>query len=390
VVFSLIKSFYLLFTRKRKVVLPRVRLGPDRLSRSYSFPYLGITLVPTLKWHSHCNRVISSAFNAAYKVSRIITKTGPSPNVIRQLILTLVLPIITYGWPFWCPPTNLHWEKLESAVCLPLRSCLGLPANTHRLALFVEFGIPSLRLLFREIQLATACRFYRLPQSHLSSELFHDQYYLSQPSQPSTKSRSRINAHSSVKAHSLIKPRSLAKVPRPLWPFGRSVKKLECEWDIQHSDSAVINGTALRRCTLSRQLDLLHKSNFSHLLCNLQPSPCPTAYIRHDPRTTAILRARIRLNRCNVNHSLFRRNLSDTDICPVCPGVTETSQHILFACPAYDSARHSCFNALDGFGCPISLAVLTGDMVSVRSSNRSLALHITATYLIAINTIRHL
>jgi len=381
VLFSLLKSFYLLFTRKRKVVLPQVYLGSDPLPRSFSFPYLGITLVPSLKWHSHCNRVISDAFNAAYKVSRIITPSGPSPTVIRQLVLTIVLPIITYGWPFWCPPSKHHWDKLECAVCLPLRCCLGLPPNTHRLALFVEFGIPSLRLLFREMQLAAACRFSRLPQLHASADLFNDQYrFFLQPAKarPSTKSRSSV------------KKGSLRGTPRSLWPFGCEVKKLECDWDVQHSDSTVINGTLRRRCTLTRQIDILHKSNFSRVLRQLEPSPCPTAYILHDSRAIAVLRARIRLNRNRLNHSLFRRNLADSAACPVCPGVSETGRHVLFDCPAFDSARHLCFNALDGSGCPISFAVLTGDVSSVRASDRPYALRVTADYMTSINAIRPL
>jgi len=91
--FSISKSVYLVFSRRRAPSLPPVLLGPDPLPLSTSFPYLGVTLQPQYKWHSHSNRVISSAFRAAYSVSRIITPRGPSPRVIRQLVIALVLPI---------------------------------------------------------------------------------------------------------------------------------------------------------------------------------------------------------------------------------------------------------------------------------------------------------
>src|SRR6185312_17095449 len=58
----------------------------------------------------------------------------------------LVVPVMSYGWPLWAPPTNVLWRKLESVVCLPLRCCLGLPRSVEKLALLSDFGVvrPSL------------------------------------------------------------------------------------------------------------------------------------------------------------------------------------------------------------------------------------------------------
>lgn len=152
----------------------------------------------------------------------------------------------------------------------------------------------------------------------------------------------------------------------------------------------MIRGSSLRRNTLTRQISLLHQSDFSRVLRQLQPSPCPTAYILNDSRSAAVLRARIRFNRSNLNHSLYRRTLADSPDCLICPGVAETEHHALFDCPAFDFPRHLCFNALSAFGCPISSAVLTGDMSSVRASDRPHALLLTAKFLTAINAIRPL
>ena len=184
VFFSVLKSVYMLFSRKQSTQPARIMLGPAALPRALSFPYLGATLVPKLRWHSHCNRVISGAYKAAHEVSRIIITQGPSPNVIRQLVLSKVLPVITYGWPLWSQPTDRDWAKLECALCLPLR--LSLPPNVHRLAVLVEFGLPNLRLKHEELAISYAHRLSNQPSAHLATQLLVDQYagHSKRPSTP--------------------------------------------------------------------------------------------------------------------------------------------------------------------------------------------------------------
>ena len=75
----------MVFTRKVNSIAPRpLLLGGFLLSSVKRVVYLGFTLTPNLHWHSHCNRIISSASRASHKVSRVISQYGPSPKVIRQ------------------------------------------------------------------------------------------------------------------------------------------------------------------------------------------------------------------------------------------------------------------------------------------------------------------
>ena len=275
--FSLLKSMYMLFSSRRSLPPISILLGSTALPRSLSFPYLGATLQPNLRWHTHCNRVISGAFKAAHEVARIIIAQGPSPRIIRQLALANVLPIITYGWPLWTPPTERHWAKLECAFCLPLRRCLSLPPNVHRLAVLVEFGLPNLRLLHQELAISYAHRLVNQPDGHLARVLLLEQY--ARPIQTSLNH---------------------------LTSFGSYLKQAEARFNFDHSEQIPAFKRSLRSRSLSMQIDQLRKCEYSRILRNVSIHPSPCSYIKLDQRPSAILRARLRLNRNHLNYTKFR------------------------------------------------------------------------------------
>ena len=284
---------------------------------------------------------------------------GPSPNVIRQLVLSKVLPVITYGWPLWSPPTDRHWAKLECALCLPLRRCLSLPPNVHRLAVLVEFGLPNLRLKHEELAISYAHRLSNQPSAHLASQLLVDQYR--RPLQTSLNS---------------------------LTPLGSYLKQVEARWNWDHTLNVPAFKRSLRSRALSMQIDQLRKGVFSRLLRSLSLKPAPCSYIKLEQRPLAILRARLRLNRTHLNYSKFRRNLAESPHCPSCPGTDESAHHALFVCPTFAAARHDCLSMLDAFDCPITFEVLTGDVSSIPPRYRDLALDASAKLLLTINVHR--
>jgi hypothetical protein len=344
------------FSRKRSHPSAIIYVGVSPLPECLRYPYLGATFQSDFRWHSHCNRIISASFKAAFEVSRIITSRGPDPKIIRQLTLAMVLPVITYGWPFWKPPTVRHWAKLEAALCLPLRCCLGLPANVHRLGLFIEFGLPNLHLLHQEYSMTYAHRLSLLPPDRIARRLFYEQYDM------------KVPVSSGV-----------------LTPFGSQVKAIEASWSIDHSSPALTFKRDLRKKALLIQIDELINSHSSRILCQLSLKPLVSSYIMLDSRINAVLRARIRLNRNKLNYNQYRRNLVLSPSCPVCPGVDETVHHVLFDCPTFDAARFHCFNTLDSFSCPASFEVLTGDVSSVPPRHRRFILTASAKFLHVIN-----
>ena len=361
IAFSTSKSVSMVFTRKLAPVTPLpLLLGSATLTRVHLFAYLGILFRPDLRWHDHCNRVISAAFLAAHHVARIIFSTGPSPRVIRQLVLTTVIPVVTYGWPLWSPPTRKHWLKLEAALCLPLRCALGLPANTHRLALQVEFGVVNPRIHHDRTSLAFAHRCHSLPATHPARSVFDQQY-------------SRIP-----------KPRT----PKSHLTFGQTVKAIEAEWKIPLDGAQLAQLVSTRASGLSRQLELLHASPFSRSYDALKPPATPCPYIVNNPRPIAVLRGRLRLNRPHFNASLFKRKLSPSPFCPFCPTEQETTQHVVYDCVAHAHARFLLSAGLSACDCPNTLEIISGDVSKIPANIRTEVLSLTATFLSAVNAIR--
>ncbi len=83
-----------------------------------------------------------------------------------------------------------------------------------------------------------------------------------------------------------------------------------------------------------------------------------------DYRPTAILRARIRLNRHHFNSRQHMLKLADTPNCPL-RRKRKTDSHVLFDCPRFALARHLCIADLDFHNVPLSLNLLCGDFSSI-------------------------
>ena len=375
--FSLAKSVTMCFSRKQSPFKPaRIWLRKRVLQRVEIFRYLGITVTPDLNWTPHTTRVIASVFHAAFNVARIITKTGPPPRIIRQLVLALVIPVMTYGWPLWCPQTKRHWSKLESAVCLPLRCVLGLPASTEKLALFVEFAI------VRPILWRDCCA---LVFAHrLDVKLGRNK-----PQHP---------------AHLLFRAEARAFLPRrcPKYriPFGKAIKTIEYQFGVDH-DSDKACAASLRKIALVRQInqirapkELQDRSRYAE---EFNLCPAPASYIMTDSRVVATLRARIRMNRHHFRSRQWRLKLVDDPHCPACSSFfdpndaesvpCETPEHVLISCVRFQNARMRCSNGLLLHSVPLTMDVITGDLSAVSAHSKTDIQLATADFLRHINGI---
>jgi len=291
-------------------------------------------------------------------VASVLTTAGPSPRIVRQLVQAVVIPTITYGFPLWNPPNAKLWNKLESAVCLPLRCALALPSNTQRLAVMADFGIVGPRAQHQRAALSFAHRAATLPSEHTTRVLFDKQ-----------------------------RQQPIRAVRKSYMPFANKVRKTEALWNINHADANAASSRSLTRAALEAQLQQLRnpfpKTRFSWL--HLEPQPTP--YILRDDRQTAQLRARIRLNRHHFNTRLFRMKLADTDLCLVCR-VPESDYHIIYDCSRFALPRHRCCAVLDYAAVPLSLNVVTGDFTNIAPDLVAEVAKATADFLKAVNAVR--
>jgi len=354
--FSPTKSAWLCFSNQRCKPAPlRIWLGPRLLHRVYVFRYLGLHFTPRLKWDVHSSAAYKSAMHAAYRVSRVLTPFGPSPKIVRQLVNALVIPIIAYGWPLWCPPTEKHWSKLDTAVCFALRCAVGLPSSTEKLALFVEFGIACPKLWRECSALVFAhhvdCELGESRPDHPARKLFWDQRSVPLPK----------------------------RCPKSRIPFGKAVETYAYRFGVDHDDTKAANVASLRKLALKRQIGWIRSTDAKR-----QPSryareftlrPAPTSYILTDSRQIATLRACIRLNRHHLRSRLHKLDSKIDERCPHCLALnqpahlvpSETPYHVLFDCPLHARARWLSFFELQRY-CEIApnMDILTGDYTAVK------------------------
>ena len=126
-------------------------------------------------------------------------------------------------------------------------------------------------------------------------------------------------------------------------------------------------------------------ANLCHDLITARPvsSAGLASHYRSDTSVAAI-RARLRMNRSNLNHSQFRRHMISSGMCS-CELGDETVAHLL-VCAHYDHLRIG-FRHLPFFF-KITTSFLLGEVFRLRSRYRMNALRVGSWYLCAVDQLR--
>jgi hypothetical protein len=103
------------------------------LERVDSYKYLGLILHAKLSWDLHYGAVQTKATLSSNAVQRFVGRAAPTVALLVQLCQAVILPVISYGFPFWRPDSSSgpNWEVLQSLVFTPVRS-VGLAAVCPR------------------------------------------------------------------------------------------------------------------------------------------------------------------------------------------------------------------------------------------------------------------
>jgi hypothetical protein len=272
IAFSVSKSVTMCFSRQRQKPQPTTMyLGNEALPCVDRFRYLGVIFTSQLDWSPNTDQAVISSRRAAFAISRIVTATGPPPRIIRQLVQALVLPIISYAWPLWRPPTERHWSKLESAVCSPLRAVLGLHRSVQKLGLLVEFGI-------------------------VRPSVWHDCCALVFAHRVDVKLEKDRPGHPSTFIFRTEAGGFLPKnCPKHRVPFGKVIKAVEHRFSIAHTSDKASCMASLRKHALVQQLHQLRlpekQKAPSCYATEFALWPSPASYIMSDPRDIALLRS---------------------------------------------------------------------------------------------------
>jgi hypothetical protein len=173
VVFSLVKSKFMLFTRRRKPpALPPLLLSAQAIQYVGEFCYLGYTLDSSFSGDSHYKSVLAKAKVAAFNIKQTIGFGGfRSPKLLAIVVKTLLLPVISYAFPFWKPNTAQESE-LNSVILSVLKFGCGISRGVASEAIFHELDILPVQLLFSKFLLS----FYLRLENGLGGDLVSSYY----------------------------------------------------------------------------------------------------------------------------------------------------------------------------------------------------------------------
>ena len=135
--FSAAKSECVVFTWRRKWVLPQLLLRGNPIQRVTTVKYLGVTLDHKLSWNAHVANKTTQATNVLCRVRRTLGSTwGLSPKLTLWAYRALVLPLLEYGSVIWVGAVRKYWittalTKVQRLACNMTTSAFpGTPTSS--------------------------------------------------------------------------------------------------------------------------------------------------------------------------------------------------------------------------------------------------------------------
>ena len=106
------KTQMVMFTHKRRYVLPPITLFSTQLTTSPQVKYLGVILDSKLLWNLHCEKACEKATAGLMQCRRIVGKSwGLKPHMMNWIYMSVIRPIIAYASIVW-------WPRLKVGTCV--------------------------------------------------------------------------------------------------------------------------------------------------------------------------------------------------------------------------------------------------------------------------------
>jgi hypothetical protein len=266
---------------------------------------------------------------------------------ICKLIAAICVMQITYGMPIFRPDAGICAE-LDSWMAGPLRKSLRLPKTTPAVPLLTEFGLLTSEHLFGKAALWFARRAQTLDATHPTAQQWAEDSRGAEQSE-ARRYEAAVDGSSLALTNKDVATRLQEKQLSEWWPDEDKTHELPV-----------------------KALKLL---------------PGPARYLTLDDKEVASRRARLRFDRSGLRASLRQRRLVASDDCPDCKGVTDTAEHVLLVCPAYQVERKTCVAALARYACVLNFGTALGDVEFLAPHMQRASLAATGTLLRAIDRI---
>ena len=325
-----------------------------------SYKYLGVTLDDRLTMIPHMHETLLKVSRTADLISRLVRRDHlPSFPVIQTLVKCVLIPQMTYGFPFLqfsnkavstrqVTGSNSQCTfpmRFKNCIMRPLLYVLGLPRNSHHASVFVESRLHNIHTLLTLTTARLAHRWLSLSDTNEAAVMFRNHI-------------TRYGSGNACAAH-------------PKHPFARMCAAVHstplCFIGAASPSFFLLPKQSIRTTAWEHQYRLWHKDCIStgmrvpaqspaagfHSLIPYYPvkpvdSKVPM-YTHYDTPATAAHRARFRFGRARLMLHMHRLKFADANdpVCPHCPAhVDESVEHVLDECAAYKPQRDVCYASL--------------------------------------------
>ena len=141
---NIAKTCVIPFTKRRKTNFRPITIEGSNLEWKREIKYLGITLDSKLTFSKHIEEIASKATKGIMICRRLAGKNwGSSPKILRQMYLTIIRPIITYGCVVWADRASLETvrrklSKVQRLACVCITGAMKT-CPTAAMEIIVDF-----------------------------------------------------------------------------------------------------------------------------------------------------------------------------------------------------------------------------------------------------------
>jgi len=157
--------------KKPETVLPRIEMNGVAIERTATIKALGIILDEKLQYHEHVRARVAKAMAVLGQIAGLTRcSRGAGARSMRTLIVSTVLPVLTFGSAVWFVPGRRGMQQLLDMMQPVMKKAAKLVSGGYRTAsraaLEVEADLMPVELQLQKLSFAFAARCRALPPSH--------------------------------------------------------------------------------------------------------------------------------------------------------------------------------------------------------------------------------
>jgi hypothetical protein len=302
-----------------------------------------------------------------------------SPKFLAIAIKTLIVPVIEYTFPFW-EPSTAHAAKLNSLILSILRFGCSIGAHVTNQAIFHEFDLLPVHLLF----IQSLLRYHLRLNSGVGGIKVQAYYRESLDLHSYRGVRQRDFTRFGNYVSSTLHTNSLS-LPSLCEMNGVAValNKLLSSWFHQVGDPTLIP----RESSAAAKKRLKSEAKWLYRFKRLSLYPQYNVYFCVD-RKVAIFRMQLRLKCARINSYLFKIGSSISYDCPYCPSSCEDIDHLLLHCPIYSVPRATLCSGFATIHLPVTVNSILLSNLIIPPVFLETAITISSSFLSSIHRLR--